>query len=146
MPLGIHRSSHPAPERRGAERRGPSEGTASETSRTERRQKRPGDETPKRPAATRRPCHATFVHGCSGLLVWGIFWKFRCSEFLEVSQMTNPYDCSLQCVSSKDGTYVFHCEASVELLQLKEEDPSILLVELEQTIFHPQGGRRMAGK
>lgn len=39
-----------------------------------------------------------------------------------------------------DGTYVFHCEASVELLQLKEEDPSILLVELEQTIFHPQGG------
>lgn len=39
-----------------------------------------------------------------------------------------------------DGTYVFHCDALVELVQLKEDDPSILLVELEQTIFHPQGG------
>ena len=36
---------------------------------------------------------------------------------------------------------MFHCEASVEVLQLKE-DPLILLVELEQTIFHPQGGGR----
>ena len=51
--------------------------------------------------------------------------------------------------ASKDGTYVFHCEASVELLQLKEDDPSMLLVELDQTIFHPQGGgaaRQMALK
>ena len=58
--------------------------------------------------------------------------------------MVLPYDWSL----SKDGTYVFHCEASVELLQLKEDDPSMLLVELDQTIFHPQGGgaRQMALK
>ena len=39
-----------------------------------------------------------------------------------------------------DGTYVFHCEAQVILVALKEEDPEVLVVELDQTVFHPQGG------
>ena len=39
-----------------------------------------------------------------------------------------------------DGTYVFHCDAQVILVALKEEDPEVLVVELDQTVFHPQGG------
>lgn len=39
-----------------------------------------------------------------------------------------------------DGTYVFDCEAQVILVALKEEDPEVLVVELDQTVFHPQGG------